>query len=423
MIKKLKPEWVFYILHGTMSLSSTMFVILSVYYVTIVKMDPLQLVLVGTVLEAAYFLSEIPTGVVADAYSRRLSVIIGIFILGISWVMEGSIPIFVAILAAEAVRAVGEAFLSGAVEAWLADEVGEKNVGPILVRSGQINRIVNILGTLGSVALATWKLNLPIILGGGLYLALGVFLVLFMSEHGFTPEPRQARSSWQIMSSTFRQGARQVRTSHILIAVLLISAVWGISSEGYDRLWEAHLLTNISFPSLGNLQPVVWFGVISISVNLLSLVVTEINRHRLELTSQDPQRTARWLMLLSGSTVIAGLALAWSGNFLLAFGVLMLRGVVWSFYYPLYDAWLIQHIRPEVRATVISMMGQVNAIGQITGGPGVGAVGKLVSIRAALSISALLYLPVPLLHRWVLHHPADTSPAEADFQAVEAPAD
>jgi hypothetical protein len=44
-----------------------------VYYVKDVGLSPLQMVLVGTVLEASCFLFEIPTGIVADLYSRRLS--------------------------------------------------------------------------------------------------------------------------------------------------------------------------------------------------------------------------------------------------------------------------------------------------------------------------------------------------------------
>ena len=66
------------------------------------------------------------------------------------------------------------------------------------------------------------------------------------------------------------------------------------NNSAYDRLWEAHLLTNFTFPALGNLQPVVWFGILSISGSLLSLVVTEANRRRLEKVSQDPARSARW---------------------------------------------------------------------------------------------------------------------------------
>lgn len=423
MFKNLKPDLLFYILNGTRSLGSTMFVVLSIYYVVSVKMDPLQLVLVGTVLEATYFLFEVPTGVVADIYSRRLSVILGIFILGASWLLTGLVPIFAAILLAEAVRAVGEAFLSGATEAWLADEVGEENVGPILIRSGQISRVVDIIGTFGAVALANKQLNLPILVSAGLYLALGVFLLFYMGEHGFKPVLQQERNTFRTMFTTFRQGAGVIRSSPVLIAVLLVSAVLGISSEGYDRLWEAHLLTNFSFPALGNLQLITWFGVISISSSLLSLVVTEISRRRLEQTSRDPQRTARWLTVLSALTIITGLGLAWSGNFTLAFVVLMVRGVVWSFTWPLYNAWLIQHIRPEVRATVISMMGQVNAIGQVVGGPGVGAIGKFASIRAALTVSALLYLPAPLLYGWLPRNGKVDRVAEAEAAFVESLAD
>ena len=423
MIRKLKPDLVYYILSGIQSLAGTMFVILTVYYVTAVKMDPLQLVLVGTVLEASYFLFEIPTGVVADAYSRRLSVIIGFFILGFAWLLTGLVPVFVAILLAEMVRAIGEAFLSGATEAWLADEVGGENVGPILIRSGQINRVLGIAGTLGSVAFASWQLNLPILIGGGLNLALGIFLVLFMSEQGFKPVPRQARSTFHTMLTTFRQGASTVRASTVLIAVLLGTVVWGISSEGYDRLWEAHMLTNITFPALGNLQPVVWFGVISISGSLLSLVITETFRRRLEQTSRSSQRTTRWLLGLSILTLVTGLGLAWSGNFMLAFAVLMVRSATMSVHGPLYGAWLIQHIRPEVRATVISMMGQVNAIGQVAGGPGVGAIGKYASIRVALTASALLYLPAPLIYGWLLRNEKITGALESDAQLLEASAD
>ncbi len=47
-----------------------------IYFVEEVGMDPLELVLAGTALEIAYFLFEVPTGVVADTYSRRASVVV-----------------------------------------------------------------------------------------------------------------------------------------------------------------------------------------------------------------------------------------------------------------------------------------------------------------------------------------------------------
>ena len=61
-------------------------------------MNPLQLVLVGTVMELAVFVFEVPTGVVADTYSRRLSIIIGWIVFGVGLVVAGSVPSFGVVL-------------------------------------------------------------------------------------------------------------------------------------------------------------------------------------------------------------------------------------------------------------------------------------------------------------------------------------
>ena len=53
------------------------FTVTAYYFVTEVGMSPLELVLVGTVMELSVFLFEVPTGVVADTVSRRLSIVVG----------------------------------------------------------------------------------------------------------------------------------------------------------------------------------------------------------------------------------------------------------------------------------------------------------------------------------------------------------
>jgi len=55
-----------------------------------------------------------------------------------------------------------------------------------------------------------------------------------------------------------------------------------------------------------------------------------------------------------------------------------------------------------VRATVISMSSQVDAIGQIAGGPAVGLIGSLVSVRAALLTSGVILTPVLALYRFAI---------------------
>ena len=49
----------------------------AVFFVQELDFSPLQLVLAGTALEVAYSVFEIPTGIVADTYGRRLSIIAG----------------------------------------------------------------------------------------------------------------------------------------------------------------------------------------------------------------------------------------------------------------------------------------------------------------------------------------------------------
>ena len=65
--------------------------------------------------------------------------------------------------------------------------------------------------------------------------------------------------------------------------------------------------------------------------------------------------------------------------------------------YPLNTTWLNQRIDSQVRATVLSMTSQVDALGQMIGGPIAGAVGTLRSLQAALITSGLMLSPAIFL--------------------------
>ncbi|GAF08458.1 tetracycline resistance protein [Paenibacillus pini JCM 16418] len=109
--------------------SSTMFTTYGIYYVTMLDLNPFQLVLVGTVLELTVLLFEGITGVVADTYGRRTSVIIAMFILGLGFVLEGSViwladlsssvPSFAWLLISQVMFGIGWTFVSGADTAGL----------------------------------------------------------------------------------------------------------------------------------------------------------------------------------------------------------------------------------------------------------------------------------------------------------------
>lgn len=362
-----------------------------VYQVEVAHLNPLQLVLVGTTLEATAFLFQVPTGVIADVFSRRMSIIIGLLLTGAGFVLEGSIPRFEFILLSQLGWGIGSSFISGAEEAWIAGEVGEDKLGHVFLRGSQVGSIGSLIGIVFSVALASIRLNLPIITGGVFIMLLGVFLLFFMPEHNFGHTHDEERPSWRKLGQTLLDGGKLVRTSTLLLTILSIGLFYGLASEGIDRLWTAHLLTNFTLPSLGPLQPVVWFGILRGGTTILSIGATEIVRRRFDTSNN--KIVARLLFVLSALQIASTVAFALAGNFALAVATFWSLSILRSIIGPIYITWLARNIDPRVRATVISMAGQLDAIGQIAGGPLVGIIGTLVSIRAALVAAASLLLP------------------------------
>lgn len=416
---KINPELVYYIMSGADTLiSTTMFIYLVVFYYTIVGLNPLQLVLVGTVLEGSIFIFEIPTGVVADTYSRRLSVVLGFFTLGAAFILTGVARSFLVVLVSQVISGLGYTFLSGAEDAWLADEVGNERLGGVYVRSGQVNRVLSIIGIFASAILASRSLDLPILVGGSMFLLLGLMLVVIMPENNFQPFRSQGeKGRIPAMFATFKEGVRIMRVKPFLISLVLINFFIGASSEGFDRLGDAHLVANFAFPTLvlpliGSLKPIVWFSIFSLAGGLLSLVVVGILKTPLEKLTPNLGLSAKVLAILTLLFAAGGIGFALAGSFSLAVACLLFRGVVGAVIWPIYSAYQTQSVPSHVRATVLSMTGQGNAIGQVLGGPVVGWVGKS-SLRSALVIAGLLILPNSALYR---------KPDDSDLSRGETPA-
>ena len=70
-------------------------------------------------------------------------------------------------------------------------------------------------------------------------------------------------------------------------------------------------------------------------------------------------------------------------------------------------------------ATVLSMNSQGNAFGQFGGGPGVGLIGNVFGIRAAIAVAALLHTPILWLYGRFVRQ-ADAATAELAVEAVTA---
>ncbi|NLY31403.1 MAG: MFS transporter [Firmicutes bacterium] len=125
-----KPAYKIYLIYAGVSafLFEMVFTVNELYRIEIAGFNAMQLVLVGTALELSTFLFEIPTGVLADLKSRKLSVVIGLCLIGLGFFLEGLFPNFLFIFLSQVVWGIGYTFTSGADEAWITDELGGRGL-------------------------------------------------------------------------------------------------------------------------------------------------------------------------------------------------------------------------------------------------------------------------------------------------------
>lgn len=397
MTKKINPYRIYLIYSGFSAfLFSLVFTVSSIYYIESVGLNPFQLVIVGTVLELSYFLFEIPTGVVADVYSRRLSIIIGLFLIGIGFIFAGVLPLFIAVIISQILWGIGATFTSGADVAWIADELKEDDLQRVLINCTQINQLCALVGVILSVLLGSVSLNLPILLGGVFFIALMVFLIIFMPENGFHPVKREEQGSWDKLMDTLRTGIDYIRKSRILISMLIIALFYGLYSEGIDRLWNAHFLENFSFPTFWSLEPIIWFGIINTVAMLINILI--LSRIKKKLIETGKQQRVWLLIGINALLIISIFIFGGARSFataLIAFWTLKILRTVNG---PIYRAFINQHVSSNVRATVISTLGQCDSLGQILAGPIIGYIALKSSISIAIIVSGFLLLPVVFLY-------------------------
>jgi len=369
------------------------------YRISEAGLDPLGLILVGTALELSVLIAEAPTGAFADVYGRRLSIILGFSLVGVGFVLEGLAPLFASILLSQLVWGAGYTFTSGAMQAWLADELGdEAETARTFVRAAKFESGGSLVGIALSVALASVYTGLALMAAGVTCVALAAFLALAMTERGFSARDRAAaggagkKSMWR----TMRSGFGAVAGSRTLIALTAAQAFFGMSSEPFDRLWAKHALDEFEFPALAGLNPVVWFGVVQAAGAVGGLAAIWAMEKAVPAERAGVPRAA--LSVCNALMIAASAAFALTGGFGIAIcAVSAVYALHWVIG-PFTAAWVNRSCESEHRATVFSLHEQGNSFGQVAFGPAIGAFARARGLRAALLAATALLLPVQGLY-------------------------
>jgi DHA3 family tetracycline resistance protein-like MFS transporter len=396
---------------------SMMFVVASLYEATVAGLTPVQLILVGTTLEISAFLFEVPTGIVADVYSRKLSIVIGYVLMGLGFLVEGLFPAFLPILLAQVIWGLGYTFTSGATQAWITDEIGEDPANKIFMRGTQLGWFASLIGMGLAALIGANNVALPLQAGALGVIMIGLTLVVIMPETGFHPTPREDRNTWQHMWHTFKQGLDTVRAKPRLVNIVFIGLFYGIYSEGFDRLWVKHLLENFELPVLFGSNQVAFFAALRVVGALLTILAVSFVEKRVDSTR--PLAIGRAVLIVTGTISVALIGFALLPVFGLSLGLYLIVSVLRNIHIPLQTAWVNQKLDSRVRATVHSMFGQVDAIGQVMGGPIVAVIASVGSTVASLVTSGLLLTPA----LFFIKRANSQSGKETDVEAEALPAD
>jgi DHA3 family tetracycline resistance protein-like MFS transporter len=307
-------------------------------------------------------------------------------------------------------------FTSGAEEAWITDEVGMERVATVFLRGARYGQAGAVVGLLLQVAVGVVSLRAGVILGGVATIACGLAAILFMPETGFRRRPGAERgSALSELRTTATAGVRYAWAAPVIVLLIGAELFMGASSEAFDRLKEAHFLRDIGLPAIGQLDPVVWFGSFWLAGMILNIAAIGSLIKRVERGGRET--VAQFIFAFVLMELVAMLVFALTRSVWLAIagllGVFFARNMAG----PLWDTWLNRQITDSsVRATVLSLTGQANAVGQAGGGPLLGWIGNVRGIRAALAVGALAIAPaLGLFGRAIVHHGR-----EAEFEELPA---
>ncbi len=356
----------------------------------------LQLVLLGTAMEASLLLAEVPTGVMADTFSRKWSVVVGVIGVGLAQIAAGIVSAFPLLVLTQVAWGVAYTFRSGAETAWITDELGGPGaVEALVLRRGRWQLAVAVVAILGGAGLARLTtLTTSVVATGVVLVATGVVLAVTMTEDGFDRATgarlrtgglaAAIRAAGATAAASLRAGASTVAASRSLRILVIVLVVGGLAGEAIDRL-DIRRLDDLGLSA--DHDEITLVGAIAAVEAALGAMVLWWGRARL-----TGPAVATGLAVMLGVSAIGIGALGLVAVLPVAAAGLIIQGGLRGAIEPLTTNWTNAHTPAHVRATVHSFIEQANSVGEVAGGVTMGALAAATTVPTAMAGSAVLVL-------------------------------
>jgi MFS family permease len=339
---------------------------------------------------AGMVIFEIPTGVLADVWGRRMSYLLGAATLLLSTLLylamwQARAPLWGWAIASILIG-LGFTFFSGATEAWLVDALAfsgfKENLESVLARGQVIGGAAMLTGSVagGFIAQVT-NLGVPYVLRSAL---LGLTLVVafvLMKDLGFSPDRSRGplEEVRRVVRASLDNGWRNPPVRWLMLAALCAG---GVDIFAFYAL-QPYLLELYGDPHA--------FGIAGLAAAIVAgtemiagLVVPLVRR--------TFSRRTHALMLASLSGVGCLALMGWTSSFWVAIALLVMWGLTFSVSVPIRLAYLNGIIPSQQRATVLSFDNLMASAGGVAAQPALGRVADVWGYPSAYLVSAVIQL-------------------------------
>jgi MFS family permease len=351
---------------------------------------------------------EVPTGVVADSWSRRASYLLGTITLSATtlayYLMWHWHAPFVGWAVASLCIGLGFSFFSGAVEAWLVDALHfakyKGRLETVFGRGQIVTGVAMLGGSLGGGFIASHgSLGAPFLVRAGVLVLLFVAAALTMKDWGFTPEKHDsvARSMRAILSSSMRYGLRKPPVRWMMVASIFTASV------GFYAFYalQPYLL------KLYGDSSAYWVAGLAAALVASSQILGGVLAPKIARLA--PRRTTT-IIGISAVSCLVLIGLGLTHSFYAALLLVSLWGMANAAVMPVRQAYMNGMIPSKQRATVLSFDSLVGNIGSSAIQPALGKAADVYSYGTSFILGGslqLLALPYLYLSRRQ-NDPADT---------------
>ena len=368
--------------------TSVIWIVLAVRLVVDLGLEPYQLALLGTALEVGVLASEVPTGVIADVVSRRISIILSFLVMGPALALSGVFEPFSLIVLTQVMWGIGWTMQSGADVAWLTDELRDPaRVDRLVVRRSRVEVTARAAGVPLALLLNLFLSRTETIVAAGTSVFVwGLVLLVVMPETGFTRHPGAGLAEFR---RVLLLGGRMAWRTPSLRLLAFSLVLVGLGAEAIDRLDVARLV-EVGIPD--EFDEVVVVALLALAKAGAAIVMLRLVERRLL-----SHGAARWLMLLFFSTAAAIAIVAGSDMVGVVIVALTVQEALRYGADPLVIVLANRHDESDARATVLSFLSQARSAGEIAGGICLGALATATSLSTAFTVSAVVFVGAGLV--------------------------